>query len=391
MNGLVNYAGCAVLWLGLLVKSPDLLRHRRDPYLRAICAVLGLAGLAFLLGAPSVIARVNDTGGVPNLAAPLAYACVTAYSAAAQVLIVHWRGGPDVRGTARRWIVAYACVVLGIAALFALGDAPVERRTDLDTYYATTPFIAEMIVLYLCGHLAATTVTLVSSLRWARQVKGWLRASLLVLGLGALFNTGYSVSRLAAVVARWAGGDWSVLVTVVSPAAAGAGAVLTVVSIVLPLLGPRLAERRRARRAYARLAPLERELDSLLTRRALRLPRPRCASPTTLLIWRQTSIHNGLGHLDAHFDGALYERVREQTLRETADPGRADATAWATVIATAVREEPDRVLPADPDRLPAPPPDPATLLRIADALSGCDPHAAARVRMRRALSRAGRG
>ncbi|MDT0471182.1 MAB_1171c family putative transporter [Streptomyces sp. DSM 41014] len=389
MNGLINYVSCGVLWLGLLAKAPALLRHRHDPYLRSICAVLALAGLAFLLGAPPVIAYVNDTSGVPNLAAPLTYASITAYGAAAQVLIVHWRGGPGVRATARRWIAAYACVVLGIAAMFALGDAPVERRTDLDTYYATTPFIAEMIVLYLCGHLAATAVTMVSSLRWARRVDGWLRASLLTLGVGTLCNTGYSVSRLAAVVARWSGADWSELVTVVSPAAAGAGALLTVVGIVIPLIGPRLADRRRARRAYARLAPLERELDGILTRRALRLPRPRCASPATLLIWRQTSIHNGLGHLDAHFDRPLYDRVRAEALRETADPELADATAWATVIATAVREEPDRVLPAGPDRLPGPPPDPSTLLRIADALAVRPPPGTPRAHG--TLSRAGQG
>ncbi|MFJ2818883.1 MAB_1171c family putative transporter [Streptomyces sp. NPDC087294] len=370
MNGLLNYVSCGALWLGLLAKIPDLLRHPHDPYLRAICAVLGLSGLCFFLGAVPTVAFVNDVSGVPNLAAPLTYASITAYGAAAQVLIVHWRGGVNVRRTVRRWIVAYACVVLGIAVMFALGDASAERRTDFDTYYATTPFLAEMIVLYLCGHLAATTVTMVSSLRWACQVGGWLRAGMVTLGVGTLCNAGYSVVKLAAVVARWFGERWSALVTDVSPAAAGVGALLTVVGIVIPLCGPRTTERCRARRTYWRLAPLERELDAILTRRALRLPRPRWASPATRLIWRQTGIHNGLGHLDALFDRALFDRVRARTLRESADPALADATAWATVIVTAVREEPDRVPPRDPDRLPTPPPDLTTLLRVADVLAG---------------------
>lgn len=139
MNGLINYASCGALWLGLLVRAPDLLRHRRDPYLRSICAVLGLAGLCFFLGAPPTVGAINRLGGVPNLAAPLTYAAIIAYGAASQVLVVHWRGGPGVRRTARRWILAYTGVLAGVAVTFALGDAPVERRTDLDTYYATTP------------------------------------------------------------------------------------------------------------------------------------------------------------------------------------------------------------------------------------------------------------
>ncbi|MFF7854054.1 MAB_1171c family putative transporter [Streptomyces sp. NPDC007904] len=373
----VNYVSCGVLWLGLVVKAPDLLRHRHDPYLRAICAVLGLAGLCFFLGAPPTVGAVNRLGGVPNLAAPLTYAAITAYCAASQVLIVHWRGGPRVHRTARRWILAYAGVVLGIAVTFALGDAPVERRTDLDTYYATTPFIAEMIVLYLVAHLTAVTVTTWSSLCWARRVRGGLRVGLTLLGVGSLCGAGYSVAKLVAVVARWSGRDWSALGTAVSPAAAGLGALLTVVGVLVPLVTPRVARWRRARRTYARLAPLERALDDLLTRRTLRLPRPRFASPTTRLVWRQTSIHNALSHLDAYFDRELYDRTRAGALAATGDPERAEAAAWAAVIAVAVRHE------ADPRREPAPPdgtgrlldrvPGPAGLARIADALAGAAP------------------
>ncbi|MEV8591602.1 MAB_1171c family putative transporter [Streptomyces sp. NPDC052012] len=373
MSGLINYLSCGALWLGLLVKAPDLLRHRRDPYLRAICVVLGLAGLCFFLGAPPTVGVVNRLGGTPNLAAPLTYAAITAYCAASQVLIVYWRGGPRVHRTARRWILAYAGVVVGIAVTFALGDAPVERRTDLDTYYATTPFIAQMIVLYLVAHLVAATVTAVSSLRWARRVRGGLRVGLTLLGTGSLCGAGYSVAKLTAVVARWSGRDWSALGTAVSPAAAGLGALLTVVGVLVPLLAPWVTEVRQARRTYARLAPLEQALDELLTRRTLRLPRPRFASPATRLVWRQTSIHNALSHLDAYFDRALYERTRQSALDATGDPEGAVAAAWAAVIAAAAREEaaPGRQAPHPDgtgclaDRVPGT----ALLARIADALA----------------------
>lgn len=377
MNGLINYVSCGVLWLGLVVKAPDLLRHRRDPYLRAICAVLGLAGLCFLLGAPPTVGAVNRLSGVPNLAAPLTYAAITGYCAASQLLVVHWRGGPRVRRTARRWTLAYAVVLVGIAVTFALGDAPVERRTDLDTYYATTPYLAQMIVLYLVAHLTAVTVTTVSALRWARRVRGGLRAGLALIGAGSLCGAGYSVAKLVAVGARWSGRDWSALGTTLSPAAAGLGALLTVVGVLVPLVAPRVTEWRRARRTYARLAPLERALDDLLTRRALRLPRPRFASPTTRLMWRQTSIHNALSHLDAYFDREVYDRTRADVLAATGDPEPAEAAAWAAVITAAVRHEaagrgqyasPDGTGPLL-DRVPGP----AVLGRIADVLAGAAP------------------
>lgn len=352
MTGLTNYVSAGVLWLGLLIRTPDLVRHRRDPYLWAICAVLGLAGLCFLLGAAPTVGAVNRLGGVPNLAAPLTYMAITAYGAASQVLVVHWRGGPRVRRTARRWILAYTGVAVGIAVLFALGDAPVERRTDLDTYYATTPYLSEMILLYLLAHLVAVGSTAVSALRWAREVSGPLRAGMTALGLGALCGGGYSGTKLVAVIARWSGRDWTGLGSSVSPALAGLGALLTVAGVLTPLAWPRLARWRAARRTYARLEPLERELDDLLTRRALRLPYPRWASPATRLVWRRTSIHNGLSHLDGYLDRALYDETLDAALRLTADLGRATATAWAAVIVAAAREESlagrgQRVLVAD--------------------------------------------
>ncbi|KUM81120.1 MAB_1171c family putative transporter [Streptomyces curacoi] len=378
MNGLLAYVSCTVLWLGLVVKAPDLIRHRHDPYLRTICAVLGLAGLCFFLGSPPTVGAVNRLTGIPNLAAPLTYAAITAYSAASQILVALWRGGPGVHRTARRWALAYAGVVLGIATLFVLGEAPVERRTDLDTYYATTPYLREMIVLYLAGHLTAVTITVVSALRWAREVRGRLRAGLITLGAGALCGAGYSLSKLVAVAARWSGRDWSALGTHVAQSAAGLGALLTVVGVLIPLAGPRLTEWRRAWRTYVRLAPLECELDDILARRSLRVPRPRWSSPVTRLIWRQTSIHNALSHLDAYVDRELYDETLRAALRATGDPERAAATAWAAVIAAAARGEGSvRV------RIPMPPGEPAgesqwfqeraprpdALVRIADALA----------------------
>ncbi|WP_329297585.1 hypothetical protein OG410_02655 [Streptomyces sp. NBC_00659] len=372
MSGLINYVSCGVLWLGLTVRAPDLVRHWRDPILRTVCAVMALAGLCFLLGAPPTVGAINRVSGIPNLAAPLTYASITAYSAMSLVLIIFWKGGPDVRRIARLLMGGYCAVLVLVAVLFALGDAPTERRTDFDTYYAMTPFIAEMIVLYLLAHLAAVVTTALWSLRWAREVHGRLRTGLLTMGAGTVVGAGYSVSKLTAVVARWCGPDWSALGTEVSPGLAGLSALLTVTGILIPWAGPSLTAWLHSWRAYVGLAPLERELDGVLAHRNLRLPRPRPSSPATLLMWRQTSIHNALSYLDALFDRDLYERTHDATLLATGDRERAQATGWAAIIAAAVRtERSGEPTPGSPggSGLTLPAPDASALVRIAEALT----------------------
>ncbi|GGX82661.1 MAB_1171c family putative transporter [Streptomyces fructofermentans] len=369
MSGLINYLSCGALLLGLAARLPDLSRDWRNPFLRTICSLLGLASLCFLLGAPPTVGAINSLSGVPNLAAPLTYAAITAYGAASLVLIVHWRGGPNVRRTARSWVLAYTFVLVGIATLFALGDASRERRADFDTYYADTAYIREMIVLYLAAHLTAVCVTSAWCLSWAREVDGWLRAGLLTMGVGTVINAGYSISKIAALVAGWSGRDWSRLSTEVSPGLAGLGALLTVTGVVVPLLGPTLSAWRRNRRSYVRLAPLERELDDVLTRHSLRLRRPYLSIPGMLLTWRQTSIHNALFHLDGYFDRTLYEDTLAASLEATGDAERAEAEAWAVIIVAAVRRERDGHTPDDSGRMANQTPEASTLEGIADALA----------------------
>ncbi|MEU4038528.1 MAB_1171c family putative transporter [Streptomyces collinus] len=336
---MINYISCGVLWLGLALKLRDLIGHRSDPFLRAITALLALASLCWLLGSPPTVSAVNRTTGIANLAAPLTYAVITAYGAACLVLVVYWRDGRGGRARARRWIISYAVVIAAIGVLFALGDARTERRIDFDTYYATTPYISEMIVLYLVAHLTAVTVTGLWSVRWAMgsTVRGWVRASLLTLGLGTALSAGYSLSRLVAAVARWCGKDWTVLATKLSPGFAGAGAFLTVTGVLLPFIGHHVTRWRHELRAYTRLAPLERQLEELLKRRTLRLRRP--LSPLVWLPWRQSSIHNGLNALQAYLDQDLYERTYERELRRADDVEQAEATALATTIAAAAVSE----------------------------------------------------
>ncbi len=68
-------------------------------------------------------------------------------------------------------------MIVALWVLFALADVPVERTRDLDTYYATTPFMREEILLYLLAHTTAALIT--SKLIW-----NWIRTD----GLDALLR-----------------------------------------------------------------------------------------------------------------------------------------------------------------------------------------------------------
>ncbi|MGW2705005.1 MAB_1171c family putative transporter [Streptomyces sp. NPDC001340] len=367
MSGTINYVSCGLLWIGLLAKLPDLIRHWSELSLRAINAVLAFASLCFLFGAPSSVGVINRVSGVPNLAAPLTYASITAYSAALLILIACWRGGPSVRRTIRIWIYSYAAVLAGIAVLFAAGDAAQERRTDFDTYYATTPWIAEMVVLYLVAHLTAVTVSAIWSLRWAFEAevrrRPWLRSSLLTIGAGTVISAGYSISKLVAVVARWSGRDWAFLGTSVPPVCAGLGALLTVVGVLLPMAGYHLS----AWRDFFRLASLDAVLDPVLTDRALRVERPR--SPFLWGTWRQSTILNGLHAIETLFDKRLFDEVHDTELKKTGDWERSTSAAWAATIAAAAKRSTQPVLePADASNLLSHPRDFESLVLIADAV-----------------------
>ncbi|NBM16602.1 MAB_1171c family putative transporter [Streptomyces sp. GC420] len=348
MDGSSYYIPAVVMAAALVFKLPALARGWRDPLLRSVCALLALAAAVFAFAAPPTIAAVNRATGIPNVSAPLVYALLSAFSASCLVLIVYWRGGPpeQTRRVARRLIAGYGVVIVALIVLFVLGNAPVERLRDLDTYYANTPFIREMIVLYLVALTVAGVAMNVLCGRWALEVGGWLRAGLLVIVLGYLFNLAYCVTKFAAVAARWAGGDgdWDGLSTYVAPILASAAAQVSAIGFCLPLVGQRLSGIWKTWYAYHQLDPLWREVRTL---------GPRDARPVRLSLWpsaelrltqRESAIHDGVLALIPYFDPGVRERAYEAARTARCDPAQARCIADAAMLAAAVRAR-----SADPD------------------------------------------
>ncbi|BCL25794.1 MAB_1171c family putative transporter [Streptomyces aurantiacus] len=339
MNSSDYYTPAVATLVGLAVKLPGLVKDWRDPLVRSVCLVIALGGAGFFFAAPPTIDAVNEATGTANFSSPLVYGIISAFSAACLLLIVHWRGGPPayVRRVSRRWQAGYALVVVMLVVLFVLGDAPVDRHTDFDTYYATTPFIREMIVLYLVAHMTAALVTTVLCWRWALQVSGWLRAGLWILVVGWLLNLAFSGLKMAAVAACWAGQDWGALSTTLAPALSAMSAPCATVGFLLPLVGPWVVYNWRAATTYRKLGPLWRELGGASPRTPLAGPIPWYSSPRVRLTQREAGVQDGLSLVAPWFDTEVRTRARSAALAEGHTGDEADRIGHAAMVAAAVR------------------------------------------------------
>lgn len=333
------YLPAVALGVALLAKVPALRRGWRDPLVRSVHFLIFTAAICFFFAAPPTISAVNDLTGIPNFSGPLVYCIMCAFSCACLVLIVNWRGGsPEtIRRNSRRWIAGYAAVIVALPVLFALGDAPVERLRDLDTYYATTPFIREMIVGYLVAHITSAAVTTMLCLRWARQVQRWLRTGLVVLVIGFVLNLVFGLAKLTAVIGRWSGRDWDALSTTVAPPIVAAGGLIVTFGFLLPLLGPQISGLFHIWTNYARLGPLWRLLRMSGDGERAVLPHiPWWSDPDIHLTVRETVIHDALLHLRPYLDDRVRQRAYDRAIESRMSEDEADVVGVAAMVVAAV-------------------------------------------------------
>lgn len=328
-----------VLLIATLFKLWALRKNPKDPLLRSVCATLFTGALLFVTAAPPHLGVINDWFGVPNIAAPVVYCILTAFDGISIVLLIHWRGNEDAERTRRQTrlcLGAYATAMAAIAVLFALGDAPVQRLRDLDTYYATTPYIREMIVLYLAAHTVAAVTMTVLCLRWSRHVPGSLRFGLLTIAAGASCTVLYDVLKYTAVVARWLGANWDWLSTQAAFSLAGLAAVLVATGFLIPPIAQGASSRRRTLQQFQQLKPLWLEVRSELPGTGGAEPMGWWRSVNLRLMQRERDILDALLRLAPYFDASTGRRVYTEALADHAVGSRARGEADACVIASAV-------------------------------------------------------
>ncbi|MFF0104327.1 MAB_1171c family putative transporter [Streptomyces hirsutus] len=327
-----------MLLLVCAMKLPAMVRRRHDMLLRAACLLLFAAGCLMLFAAPASIAALNRLTGITNFAAPVVYATTTAFSGASLLLIVNWRPAHpgQTRRVSRLCVTLYGLAILAIAVLFWAGSTPTDQPTLFDAYYATTPYIREMIVIYLMAQGVAMMAASTLCWRWSREVHGSLRAGLRILAPAYLVIVCYVALRLTAVTARWTGHNLDFLVDEVSPMLSAPACVLGALGFVVPLAGPRVAETARAVRQLRQLAPLWQALQDIPTPSAVRAPLPWWRTPpAVLLTGRKTALYDAILTLAPYCDPAVREAAFRTAVRNGDDEARAAVTADAAMVLVA--------------------------------------------------------
>ncbi|MCJ0871136.1 MAB_1171c family putative transporter [Streptomyces sp. AP-93] len=356
MTGSDYYVPAGALAIALVVKSPSFWRSRHSPMTKSIFVMLTASAAAFVFGAPPTIERVNRFTGVPNISALIVYCVLPCLSCGSNVLLIHWRGGAEevLRGRTRMWIAATAALIVTFCVLFYLGSVPVERPRDFDTFYANTPFVREVIVLYLVAHFATTLVVATRCWRWARELRdlqaAWTHRGLLILVVAFGFGLSFALLKLLAVGARWAGTDgWDSLSTDVAPPLAGLGAALTTIGFLVPAVGQGAVSRWRALHRFRRLQPLWSEIR----------PEVPPASPPPMPWWkpierrlmqRETDIFDAVLRLTPWFDHATGTKAYGLALAEHSENRRARSEADASVLARAVIQKGSTLPPVTPEQ-----------------------------------------
>lgn len=346
-QGADYYVPAAVLGTALLAKLPALLRGWRSPTVRTVNLLLFLPCAGFVFASGPTITAVNRLTGISNLSALLVHCIMTAYSCASLVLLDYWRGGSgDHARTCRRvrvWKIGCCAVVVALAGLFALGEVPSERPRDFDMYYATTPFISAMLVLYLLAYVAAAVATTVVCWKWvldidrrtAHQAKTTvdrsLRVGLIVLVVAALGNIVYGLLKLTAIAARWTGRNWDALNDGLAPFVSVCGMTIGV-GLLVPAYGPGLIDRVwNPLLGITALRPLWRLVRRAgpTSRNEMFLPPPWYAGPEQVLLYRMTTIHDWMLELRAYCS----DEVRELAYRRAKADGRPEREAVAAGLA----------------------------------------------------------
>ncbi|MEU6669272.1 MAB_1171c family putative transporter [Streptomyces sp. NPDC046727] len=354
MSLVVYMASFLLALAAILLRRPR--RTPRSPLSIATRATAFIAAVCFFWSAPVTLAAVNHATGIPNIGAPLTYVSISALSCSLIILLIHWRGGPKerIRRMTRMTVAVYGTLIIAIVVLFALADAHTERLTDLDTYYANTPYMREMITLYLMGHLASTIVLSAVCLKWARdEVTGLLRLGLRLILAGLLLDAlGFTLAKVTAVVARWLGYDLDFLSTSVAPPAASLGALIYSVGFVLPRLASAAAAERESVAIYRALKPLWCAVKDVATA-------PPVAEPTWWQPWRlwpssrlyllEANIRDALLQLTAYFDQRVGHTAYAAAVRRGERQDRARIDSEKAMIIDGIRRATGKEgSPADP-------------------------------------------
>lgn len=342
-----------LLATALVLKAPTFLRASRDPDIRATVLLLACATTVFVVITPVTIHRLNVVTGVANIAAPIAYSLLTVFCSISLTMIMRWREPPSRRRRRRMGVIywLHAGIVAMLWVTFGMAHVPKPRIYDLDTYYATTPWMREHILLYVLTHAVSALFAAFMLWTWFSQVtERWLKTGVVFLQVGFALGLMFDTTKLIAVLARWTGDNLDFLSTKVAPPFALLEAILVALGFIAPQVGPFLQGWSRNQVAYWRLRPLWRTLRS--TKAAAATAHFGPWTPLDLrLMQRQQRIHDALRVLGPFFNHSFHQ-LAFATASATQAEEKARGLAGALAIQDAV-DAYEKMTPYDTTEQPA--------------------------------------
>ncbi|GGL00180.1 MAB_1171c family putative transporter [Mangrovihabitans endophyticus] len=261
MNDVLYPVAAVVAWAAFLYRLVrGLRRDPGDPALYAICTAFALMGAIFTISTPVIWGALDRAAGMPNLSLLVSQGGVVAFSVTIQCLIIFWTR-PRAQGWRHaRWRVAAVVLVLTLmAVLFSLTAEREESLRTAAASYAHDPAYAAYLGIYV----AAVALGVVDIMRLCLSYAGgagrsWLTRGLRVTAAGGGLGLLYCLLRTVTLVAAQVDSDpyrWEFLV----PPVSAVGAMLIVVGLTLPGLGPKMSAAAGwivRRRAYRAIRPL---------------------------------------------------------------------------------------------------------------------------------------
>lgn len=352
-EGINYYVPATALGVAVLAKFPALVRGWRNPLVRTVNSLLVLTCAAFLFSAPPTIRIVNQLTGISNFSAPLVYTIVSAYSCTCVVLMEQWRADSQrqarARTRVRAWTLGFALVIAAVVVCFRLGEAPDERLLDFELYYATTPFIWEMLVIYLLATAVAAMAGAVACWNWSVAIRRSiardgvaaggrsLRVGLVFLVISFVVNAGFSTAKLAMIAAAWTGREWYALERWMAVVISLNGLVASL-GLLLPVVGPWLAARAlRPLRDFTALRHLRRTVRPAPSgaRQSVLLAALWYSSPEQHLMHRLTDLHDWVLELRTYCSDDVREHAYHGARRDGAPEPEAVAIGFAAMFAAA--------------------------------------------------------
>ncbi|MEU0398707.1 MAB_1171c family putative transporter [Streptomyces sp. NPDC006197] len=260
-----------------LYRLPELVRRWVDPTLRALGVYFLATGLCFLVNVAWMRSAIADLLGYPEITTVMTHAAVVVFSAAQQVVLIHWSRPPEEAGpSARRRILAFQSVLLVLVCMYFLVDLHQLRVSADGTLLHGMREVEN--AAYMLLYLAVCAGGQVDVLRTCRRYAGIahsraLRMGLVAVGVGAASLLSYCAIRGFQVVGTQLGWDMSPLEPFYWTFAC-VGSLLELFGLTVPSWGPATRLWWANYRSYLRLYPLWRAIYLEIPTVALEPPPP---------------------------------------------------------------------------------------------------------------------